>query len=76
MPWPFSIPWVSSIHRDLRIDNCLFTLDVSRLVVCGLGNRWVQPSAPDIAKYGGLDSGWTTRSDIYDLGDYIKCGLC
>ncbi|KAM3517016.1 hypothetical protein NHJ13051_009369 [Beauveria bassiana] len=61
------------VHRDLRIDNCLFTQDGSRLVVCDLESRWGQRAAPEIAFRGGLDSGWTTRSDIYDIGNCIKC---
>lgn len=61
------------VHRDLRINNCLFTEDGSRLVVCDLESRWGQRAAPEIAFDGGLDSGWTTRSDIYDIGNCIKC---
>jgi hypothetical protein len=61
------------VHRDLRIDSCLFTPDGSRLVVCDLESRWGQRAAPEIAFDGGLDSGWTTRSDIYDIGNCIKC---
>ncbi|AEO68438.1 ab076a82-6106-491f-8b61-0ba7eeb2d57e [Thermothielavioides terrestris] len=62
------------VHRDLRIDNCLFTPDGSRLVVCDLESRWGQRAAPEIAFDGGVDnSGWTTRSDIYDIGNCIKC---
>jgi hypothetical protein len=61
------------VHRDLRIDNCLFTPDGSRLVVCDLESRWGQRAASEIAFDGGLDSGWTTRSDIYDIGNCIKC---
>ncbi|KAK4183564.1 kinase-like domain-containing protein [Podospora australis] len=62
------------VHRDLRIDNCLFAQDGSRLVVCDLESRWGQRAAPEIAFDGGVeDSGWTTRSDIYDIGNCIKC---
>jgi hypothetical protein len=61
------------VHRDLRIENCLFTEDGSSLVVCDLESRWGQRSAPEVASHGGLDSGWTTRSDVYDIGDCIKC---
>ncbi|KAI0388728.1 kinase-like domain-containing protein [Xylariaceae sp. FL0594] len=61
------------VHRDLRIDNFLFTEDGSRLVVCDLESRWGQRAAPEVALEGGVDdSGWTTRSDIYDIGDCIK----
>ncbi|KAJ0161338.1 hypothetical protein CTA2_6378 [Colletotrichum tanaceti] len=61
------------VHRDLRIDNYLFTDDGSRLVVCDLESRWGQRAAPEVASDGGLDSGWTTHSDIYDIGNCIKC---
>ena len=61
------------VHRDLRMDNCLFTQDGSRLVVCDLESRWGQRAAPEIVLDGGLDSGWTARSDIYDIGNCIKC---
>lgn len=61
------------VHRDLRIDNCLFSEDGKRLVVCDLESRWGQRNAPEIAFEGGLDSGWTTKSDIYDIGNCIKC---
>ena len=61
------------VHRDLRIENCLFTKDSNSLVICDLESRWGQRSAPEVALHGGLDSGWTTRSDIYDIGDCIKC---
>ncbi|KAK4040151.1 kinase-like domain-containing protein [Parachaetomium inaequale] len=62
------------VHRDLRIDNCLFTPDGSRLVVCDLESRWGQRAAPEVAFDGGVDdSGWTTRSDVYDIGNCIKC---
>lgn len=61
------------VHRDLHIGNCLFTQDGSRLVICDLESRWGLRAAPEIAFRGGLDSGWTTRYDIYDIGNYIKC---
>ncbi|KAF3070402.1 hypothetical protein GL218_00240 [Daldinia childiae] len=64
---------VGIVHRDLRIDNCLFTRDGSHLVVCDLESRWGQRAAPEITFNGGLNSGWTTRSDIYDIGNCIKC---
>jgi hypothetical protein len=44
------------VHRDLRIDNCLFTQDGSRLVVCDLESRWT--SAPP--RRSPLTAGWTT----------------
>lgn len=70
----FCLHHLGIVHRDLRIDNCLFTQDGSRLVVCDLESRWGQRAAPEITFDGGVeDSGWTTRSDIYDIGNCIKC---
>lgn len=64
---------IGIVHRDLRADNLLFSDSGERLVACNLESRWGQRSAPEIAFHGGLeDSGWTPRSDIYDLGDCIK----
>ncbi|KAI0199452.1 kinase-like domain-containing protein [Astrocystis sublimbata] len=61
------------VHRDLRADNLLFSDDGERLVVCDLESRWGERSAPEVAFQGGLeDSGWTPRSDIYDIGNCIK----
>ena len=64
---------VGIVHRDLRADNLLFSDDGERLVVCDLESRWGELSAPEVAFRGGLeDSGWTPRSDIYDIGNCIK----
>lgn len=61
------------VHRDLRADNLLFSEDGNRLVVCDLESRWGERSAPEVAPQGGPeDSGWTPRSDIYDIGNCIK----
>ncbi|KAH9206611.1 hypothetical protein DL95DRAFT_469455 [Leptodontidium sp. 2 PMI_412] len=58
------------IHRDLRIDNCLFSNDDTRLVLCDLKSRWGQRSPPEIASEGILDdAGWSSKSDIYCIGD-------
>ncbi|KAK0727167.1 kinase-like domain-containing protein [Lasiosphaeria miniovina] len=64
---------VGIVHRDLRADNLLFSDDGGRLVVCDLESRWGERSAPEVAFQGGLeDSGWTARSDIYDIRNCIK----
>ncbi|KAI0856185.1 kinase-like domain-containing protein [Xylaria cubensis] len=64
---------VGIVHRDLRADNLLFADDGKRLVVCDLESHWGERSAPEVAFQGGLEnSGWTTRSDIYDIGNCIK----
>ena len=62
------------VHRDVRIDNCLFSNDGTRLVLCDLESRWGQRSPPEIASQGVLDdAGWSSKSDIYCIGDCIKC---
>ncbi|KAI0099939.1 kinase-like protein [Nemania sp. FL0031] len=64
---------IGIVHRDLRADNLLFSDDGKRLVVCDLESRWGERSAPEVAFQGGLeDSGWSPRSDIYDIGNCIK----
>lgn len=61
------------VHRDLRVDNLLFSDDGHRLVVCDIESHWGNRLAPEIAPTGGLDdSGWTEKSDIYDIGHCIK----
>lgn len=61
------------VHRDLRADNLLFSDDGHRLVVCDIEGHWGNRLAPEVAHAGGLDdSGWTEKSDIYDIGHCIK----
>ncbi|MCJ1329841.1 hypothetical protein MMC10_006522 [Thelotrema lepadinum] len=60
------------VHRDLRIDNLLFTSDNSRLLICDLESRWGNRLAPEISLDPILDAGWTEKSDVYDLGYVIK----
>ncbi|KAH6626619.1 hypothetical protein B0J18DRAFT_477397 [Chaetomium sp. MPI-SDFR-AT-0129] len=72
------------VHRDLRVDNLLFARDGSeeggeeseketRLVVCDLEGRWGQRVAPEVKWEVGLeDSGWSEKSDVYDVGGCIK----
>lgn len=61
------------VHRDLRVDNLLFREGGKRLVVCDLEGRWGQRVAPEVAWEGSLeDSGWSERSDVYDVGVCIK----
>ncbi|CDM35833.1 hypothetical protein DTO013E5_5355 [Penicillium roqueforti] len=60
------------IHRDLRIDNIVFSSDMSRLLICDLESRWGNRLAPEVSREPVLDSGWTEKSDIYDLGYLIK----
>ena len=61
------------VHRDLRVDNPLFADGGERLVVCDLESRWGQRVAPEVAWEGGTDeSGWSERSDVFEVGVCIK----
>ncbi|KAL8974601.1 MAG: hypothetical protein Q9197_001169 [Variospora fuerteventurae] len=60
------------VHRDLRIDNLLFSPDCTRIINCDLEERWGNRLAPEISRQPVLDAGWTEKSDIYDLGNVIK----
>ncbi|KXG50086.1 uncharacterized protein PGRI_060530 [Penicillium griseofulvum] len=60
------------IHRDLRIDNIVFSFDISRVLICDLEGRWGNRLAPEVSREPVLDAGWTEKSDIYDLGYLIK----
>lgn len=65
---------MKGVHRGLRADNLLFSDYGEHVVVCDLESRREGRSAPEVAFRGGLeDSGWTPRSDIYDIGIRIKC---
>ncbi|OTB05527.1 hypothetical protein M426DRAFT_10571 [Hypoxylon sp. CI-4A] len=60
------------VHRDLRIENLLFSFGQSRLIICGLDGRWGVQRAPEVSREPILDAGWTEKSDIYDLGMVIE----
>ncbi|KAL9067681.1 MAG: hypothetical protein Q9157_006734 [Trypethelium eluteriae] len=60
------------VHRDLRIDNMVFSSDRSRLYIIDLESRWGNDLAPEIAREPSLDAGWNEKSDVYDLGFVIK----
>lgn len=60
------------VHRDLRIDNLVFSNDGARLVVCDLESRWGNRLAPEVTRLHTLEGNWTKASDIYDLGAVIK----
>ncbi|KAK3376201.1 kinase-like domain-containing protein [Lasiosphaeria ovina] len=60
------------VHRDLRIDNLVFSHDGSRLLICDLESRWGNRLAPEIPRRPVPGAGWTEKSDIYDLGMTIK----
>jgi hypothetical protein len=61
------------IYRDLHIENLLFTPQGERLILGDIEGRSGQRSAPEIAREDKLDSGWTVKSDIFDIGTCIKC---
>ena len=42
------------------------------MVLCDIESRWGRRVALEIASIGELDSGWTYRSDIFDIGNCIK----
>ena len=60
------------VHRDLRIDNLIFSLDSSRLLICDLEGRWGNRLAPEVSRQPSLEAHWSEKSDIYDLGYLIK----
>ncbi|KAI9771509.1 MAG: hypothetical protein M1840_002129 [Geoglossum simile] len=60
------------IHRDLRIDNLLFSPDNTNILICDLEGQWGIRLAPEVSRQPILDAGWTEKSDIYDLGHMIK----
>ncbi|KAF1963567.1 hypothetical protein CC80DRAFT_587949 [Byssothecium circinans] len=61
------------VHRDIRVENVLFSGDDGkRLVVCDLEGRWGARSAPELLPEV-LDAGWSPKSDVYAIGDFIEC---
>ncbi|KIH92542.1 hypothetical protein SPBR_03049 [Sporothrix brasiliensis 5110] len=60
------------VHRDLRIDNFVFSKDGARLVICDLESRWGNRLAPEVKRDYAVEGEWTKASDIYDLGVAIK----
>ncbi|EPE29233.1 Protein kinase-like (PK-like) [Glarea lozoyensis ATCC 20868] len=61
------------VHRDLRLDNCLFSPDGTRLILCDLESKYGQRSPPEIGSKGLDDDCWSFESDVYCIGDCIKC---
>lgn len=60
------------MHRDLRIDNFVFSRDGSRMPMFDLESRLGNRLAPEICRRPGLDVGWTKKSGVYDLGVAIE----
>lgn len=67
---------VGIVHRDLRIDNLVFSPNTSSgcedLIIVDLESRWGNRRAPELIRGSIADAGWTEKSDIYDLGYLIK----
>ncbi|KAB8356454.1 hypothetical protein FH972_024037 [Carpinus fangiana] len=59
-------------HRDLRIDNMVWSHDDRTLFLCDLEGRWGNFGAPELLKNASLDAGWSPATDIWDLGSCIK----
>ncbi|OAA63646.1 Protein kinase-like domain protein [Niveomyces insectorum RCEF 264] len=60
------------VHRDIRIDNFVFSKDGSRLVICDLESRWGNRLAPEVKRDYTVEGDWTKASDIFDLGVAIR----
>ena len=61
------------VHRDLRLDNLVFSADRSEVFIIDLEGRWGIQQAPEVSREPSLDAGWTEKSDIYDFGKLVKC---
>lgn len=62
------------IHRDLKLDNLLLSPKESHLVICDLEEHWGAGLAPELPRRENIpDIGHTDKSDIYDIGNVIKC---
>ncbi|KAF2240267.1 hypothetical protein BU26DRAFT_536001 [Trematosphaeria pertusa] len=60
------------VHRDIRVENVVFSRDGKRLVVCDLEEHWGVRNAPELVPEV-LDAGWSPESDVYDIGHFIEC---
>ena len=61
------------VHRDLCLNSLLISPDGSRLLICDIGGRRGNDDAPEILPQLVLDSDFTEKTDIYDIGNVIKC---
>jgi serine/threonine protein kinase len=57
---------INVVHRDLTVDNVMFTKDLQQLVVCDLECHWGSRRAPEILPIASLDAGWT-KSRTYSI---------
>lgn len=63
------------VHRDVKIENVLWTHQGDHIILCDLEEHWGCRDPPEICyKYTtkAEDAGWTMKSDIYDIGCFIK----
>jgi hypothetical protein len=63
---------IGIVHLDIHTGNVLFTADGQKLVLANLERRWGQRNAPEIAWDDGIDSGWTVKLDIFEIGTLIR----
>jgi serine/threonine protein kinase len=63
---------IDIVHRDLNVENLLWTEDGQQLVVSNLECHWGSRRAPEIRLDSMTDAGWSKQSDIYDVGCVIQ----
>ncbi|KZL86273.1 serine threonine-protein kinase 6 [Colletotrichum incanum] len=67
-----SLHLLGIVHRDLRIDNLVFSDDYSKIVIIDMESHWGIRQAPELSRDPDVVPEWTEKSDIYDLGDVIR----
>ncbi|TQN65275.1 Mitogen-activated protein kinase kinase kinase mom-4 [Colletotrichum shisoi] len=67
-----SLHLLDIVHRDLRIDNLVFSDDYSKIIIIDMESHWGIRQAPELSRDPNVDPGWTEKSDIYDLGNVIR----
>jgi serine/threonine protein kinase len=63
---------IDIVHRDLNMENLLWTEDGQQLIVSDLECHWGSRRAPKIRIDSTFDAGWSKQSDIYDVGCLIE----
>jgi hypothetical protein len=63
---------INIVHRDLNVENLLWTDDGQQLIVSDLECHWESRRAPELRQDLTLDAGWSKQSDIYDVGCLIE----
>ncbi|KAK2017599.1 hypothetical protein LZ32DRAFT_684643 [Colletotrichum eremochloae] len=67
-----SLHLLGIVHRDLRIENLVFSRDNSKIVIIDLETHWGIRQAPELSRDPNMDPEWTEKSDIYDLGNVVR----